>query len=130
MTQLIFRSFTCRTRSIRILPALAFCAMLAAVSFTYLAPAAAQTNSRVASVDPTSGKVNDSVTASGEGLGKGTISAVFLSDDKNDYKAAIVEQQAEKIVFKVPQVRTGSYNVSIQIGGNLLIQPVKFSVTE
>jgi len=33
------------------------------------------------------GKVNDTVTVSGQNLGKDAVSAVFLSDDKNDYKA-------------------------------------------
>jgi hypothetical protein len=130
MTQLISRSFVDRTRSIRILFVLAICAAFAVLSLANLMPIAAQANSHVASVDPTSGKVGDSVTATGEGLGKGNVSGFFLSDDKNDYKATVVEQQAEKIVFKVPQVKAGSYNVSIQLGGNLLIQPVKFSVTE
>jgi hypothetical protein len=93
-------------------------------------PAAAQQGAHVASVDPASGKVNDSVTATGSMLAKTTVAGVFLSDDKNDYKATIVSQDADKIVFKVPQVKAGDYNVSIQVGANLLIQPVKFVVQE
>lgn len=87
----------------------------------------AQNNSRVTAVEPTSRKTGDQVTISGEGLGKATVVAVFLSDDKNDYKAAVVDQEANKIVFKVPRVRDGDYNVSIQVGGSILIQPVRFS---
>ena len=66
----------------------------------------------------------------GENLGKGSVSAVFLSDDKNDTKATLVEQGAAKIVIKVPQVKPGSYNISIQAGDKIMILPVKFEVQE
>jgi hypothetical protein len=36
-------------------------------------------------LEPSSGKVNASVTLAGENLGKSSVSAVFLSDDKTDY---------------------------------------------
>ncbi len=84
----------------------------------------------VTAVDPSSGKVNDTVTVAGENLGKGTVSAVFLSDDKTDYKATLIEQNEEKIVMKVPQVRPGRYNISIQTGNAIYIQPVRFTVQE
>jgi hypothetical protein len=93
-------------------------------------PAVAQDSPSVTSVDPPSGKVNDSITVTGTALGKGSISAVYLSDDKNDYKAAIVEQADTKIVMKVPQVKAGSYNVSIQKGNSIFIQPVRFTVEQ
>jgi len=93
-----------------------------------LLPATAQTNSRITAVDPASGKVNDTVTVTGDSLGKTTVSGVFLSDDQNDHKATIVDQEAGKIVFKVPEVKAGDYNVSIQVGNSLLIQPVRFTV--
>jgi hypothetical protein len=51
-----------------------------------------------------------------------------LSDDKNDYKTTIVDQSDAKITVKVPQVKSGDYNVSIQVGNNLFIKPVKFKV--
>lgn len=105
-------------------------AAIAAIFIISLIPAAAQTNSRITSVDPTSGKVNDSVTVTGDGLAKATVSKVFLSDDKNDYPATVTDQEATKIVFKVPQVKPGGYNVSIQVGNSLLIQPVRFTVEE
>src|ERR1035437_9413074 len=50
--------------------------------------------------------------------------AVLLSDDKSDYKATIVEQTDEKIVMKVPQVKSGDYNISIQVGTNIFIKPL------
>lgn len=95
-----------------------------------LLPATAQTNSRITAVDPTSGKVNDTITVTGDSLGKAVVSGVFLSDEQNDHKATIVDQEAGKIVFKVPQVKAGDYNVSIQVGNSLLIQPVRFTVQD
>jgi hypothetical protein len=90
----------------------------------------AQVSPRVTAVDPASGKVNDTVTMTGQNLAKESVSAAFLSDDKLDYKATIVEQTAEKIVMKVPQVKPGDYNVSIQVKDRILIEPVKFKVEE
>jgi len=90
----------------------------------------AQSNPQVTGVDPTSGKVNDSVTVSGENLGKDSVSAVFLSDDKEDFKATIVDQSADKIVLKIPQVKSGNYNISVQVGNKILIKPVRFTVQE
>jgi hypothetical protein len=90
----------------------------------------AQSTPQVTGVDPQSGKVNDSVTVSGQNLGKESVSAVFLSDDKSDFKATVVEQGAEKIVVKVPQVKSGNYNISIQVGDKIFIKPVRFTVQE
>jgi hypothetical protein len=90
----------------------------------------AQGAPQVTAVDPSSGKVNDTVTVAGENLGKDTVSAVFLSDDKTDYKATLVEQDEKKIVMKVPHVRPGHYNISIQTGNTIYIQPVRFTVQE
>jgi len=92
--------------------------------------AVAQNSPQVTGVDPASGKVNDTLTVSGSNLGKGSVSSVYLSDDKNDYKATIVEQSDDKITVKVPQVKPGDYNVSIQVGDKLFIKPVKFKVEE
>jgi IPT/TIG domain len=90
--------------------------------------AVAQNAPQVSGVDPASGKVSDTVTVSGSNLGKATVSSVFLSDDKNDYKATIVEQNDDKITMKVPQVKPGDYNVSVQVGDKLFIKPIKFKV--
>lgn len=94
-----------------------------------LAPRVGGQNSpKITAVAPATGKVNDSVTLTGENLGKDSISAVFLSDDKDDYKATLVEQGSAKIILKVPQVKSGGYNISIQEGDKILILPVKFTV--
>jgi hypothetical protein len=45
-----------------------------------------------------------------------------------DYKATVVEQTAAKIVVKVPQVKPGGYNISIHVGNNIFIQPVRYTV--
>src|ERR1700722_9595222 len=63
----------------------------------------AQGNAQVTSVDPPSGKANDSVTVIGENLGKESVSAVFLSDDKDDFKATIDEQPDLQTVVTGPQ---------------------------
>jgi IPT/TIG domain len=88
----------------------------------------AQGTPRVTAVEPSSGKVNDNVTVTGENLGKSTVAAAFLSDDKTDYEATLVEQAEGKIVIKVPQVKAGDYHVSLQVGNNIYIQPVRFTV--
>ena len=84
----------------------------------------------IATVDPASAKVNDTVTLTGTNLGKASVAGIFLSDDKSDYKATLVDQAAEKIVFKVPQVKPGGYNLSVQSGTQILILPVRFTVEE
>jgi hypothetical protein len=90
----------------------------------------AQKSPQVTGVDPNSGKVNDTVTVAGTDLDKASVSAVYLSDDKNDYKATVVDQTGEKIVIKIPQVKAGGYNVTVQVGDKLFIKPVKFTVQE
>jgi hypothetical protein len=128
MTQLSSTCFKASARPANTLMAVFVFAAATALFAIALVPAKAQTNSRVTSIDPSSGKVNDTVTAGGDGLAKANVIAVFLSDDKNDYKATIVDQSAEKIVFKVPEVKAGGYNVSIQVGNSMLIEPVRFTV--
>jgi hypothetical protein len=90
----------------------------------------AQSAPQVTGVEPPSGKVNDSVTVSGQNLGKDSVTAVFLSDDKSDFKATVVEQGADKIVMKVPQVKSGDYNIAIQVGDKIFIKPVRFKVEQ
>jgi len=92
--------------------------------------AVAQNSPTVTAVDPALGKVNDTVTVSGSNVGKDAVAAVYLSDDKNDYKATILDQSSDKITMKVPQVKAGNYNISLQVGDKLFIKPVKFTVQE
>jgi hypothetical protein len=88
----------------------------------------AQGTSHVTAVDPPAGKPNDIVTVSGDGLEKSHVAAVFLSDDKDDHKVVVVSQTADKIMIKVPDVKSGDYNISIQSGNAILIEPVRFTV--
>lgn len=103
---------------------------LLAATLPLITRVSAQATPHVTGVDPAEGKVNDTVTAAGENLGKDMVAGIFLSDDKNDYKATIVDQAADKIVMKVPQVKAGGYNLSIQSGDKILILPVRFTVNE
>ena len=90
----------------------------------------AQNAAKVTALEPASGKVNDSVTLTGENLGKDTVAAVFLSDAQEDFKATLVEQADQKILLKVPQVKAGAYNLSIQVKDRILILPLRFEVTQ
>jgi hypothetical protein len=90
----------------------------------------AQNAAKVTALEPTSGKVNDSVTVTGENLGKDSVAEVFLSDADTDFTATLVEQADQKIVMKVPKVKAGSYNFSIKVKDRILILPLRFAVTE
>lgn len=90
----------------------------------------AQGSPRVTGVEPITAKIGASVTVIGENLGKGNVSAVYLSDSSDDHKAVVVDQTSEKIVVRIPKVKAGDYNVSIQIKNDILIQPVRLSVEE
>ena len=95
----------------------------------------AQNSAKVTAMDPTTGKVNDTVTVTGENLGKDSVAEVNLSDDNDDFKATVVEQAAQKIVMKVPQVKAGRYSLSIEVHGSsggdrILILPFRFEVTQ
>ena len=106
------------------------CSLLMAAALVALPvrPLGAQGTARVTGVDPATGKANDTVTIAGENLEKKNVSAVFLSDDKDDHKASVVSQETAKIVIKIPEVKPGDYNVSIQAGNSIFIQPVRFTV--
>ena len=42
----------------------------------------------------------------------------------------MVDQTEEKIVIKVPPVKPGNYNVSVQAGDRFFIMPVRFKVQQ
>ena len=104
--------------------------LVATLSLLTALLALGQNRPHVTAVEPPTGKADSDVTVKGESLDKSTVTNVFLSDDSTDYKVALVEQSAEKIVMKIPKVKPGSYNVSIQVGNNILIEPVRFKVEE
>jgi hypothetical protein len=83
----------------------------------------------ISSITPNTGKSEDTITIAGDNLGKDKVAAVFLSDAKLDHKAVVVDQEATKIVIKVPDgLKAGDYNISVQEGGAIYIQPVIFVV--
>ncbi len=90
----------------------------------------AEGSPHITGVDPPSGKVNDSITLSGDNLGKDSVTSIFLSDDKEDYKATIVSQADDKIVIKVPKVKPGAYNISIGDAKTIMILPIRFTVEQ
>jgi len=90
----------------------------------------AQAGPKLTGVEPAAGKVGDSLTITGENLGKDSVNGVLLSDEDKDYPAEVVEESADKIVMKVPKVKAGGYNISIKVGNNIYIQPVRFTVQE
>ncbi|MGA9883545.1 MAG: IPT/TIG domain-containing protein [Candidatus Acidiferrales bacterium] len=105
---------------------------LAFVSLPLLVPSALRAQGsapHIATVTPGTGKADDSITITGENLGKDKVTAVFLSDSKLDHKAVVVDQESTKIVIKVPdKLKPGDYNISVEEGGAIYIQPVIFSV--
>jgi hypothetical protein len=121
-----FESSPQHSRRTRLISKIGFVAAL--LIFSVSPHVIAQSAPKITTVDPAMGKVNDSVTLTGENLGKDSVSAVFLSDDKDDYKATLVQQDTAKIILKVPQVKSGGYNISIQEGDKILILPLRFTV--
>lgn len=104
---------------------------VAVIAIAVVAPMLlAQGSPKVTAIEPAAAKVNDDAIVSGENLDKSSVAAVLLSDDQADYKATLVNQAADKITIKIPQVKPGDYNVSIQVGNNILIQPLRFKVQE
>lgn len=120
------------TRLPRRLPFTAFpVGLLLASLVLFAAPAlrAQSASPHIASVTPNTGKSEDTITINGENLGKDKVAAVFLSDAKLDHKALVVDQEPTKIVIKVPDnLKPGDYNVSMQEGAAIYIQPVIFTV--
>src|ERR1700738_1570602 len=72
-----------------------------------------QAFSRVASVEPDTGKVGDEAIAKGENLAKSKIAELYLTDGKNDVKAAITEQSDTEIKFKIPKIEAGRYRLML-----------------
>jgi hypothetical protein len=89
-----------------------------------------QGSPRVTSVEPATAKIGASVTVHGENLGKGNVAAVFVSNSSDDFPATVVEQTEGKLVIKIPKVKAGDYNISIQVKSDILIQPIRLAVSE
>jgi hypothetical protein len=85
---------------------------------------------RCTSVDPDTAKAGDVVSVKGENLSKKDSADVYLTDGSKDTKAAISEQSATEIKFKVPQVKPGRYHVSILTANksSIIEQPVVLTI--
>ena len=83
----------------------------------------------IATVTPGSGKAEDTITITGQNLGKDKVAAVFLSDAKLDHKVVVVDQEPTKLDNKDPDgLKAGDYNISVQEGAAVYIQPIIFIV--
>lgn len=104
---------------------------LAAVSFA-VALLAQAPMPRMTAVEPTTGKVGDILTVSGENLEKTHVAELFLTDGKNDLKVPITEQAATSIKFRIPQnAKPGRFALMILTAGRdqkYIEQPVKVTV--
>jgi len=107
---------------------LALAAAFVALAVAPSALRAQNAPAQISAVTPSTGKADDSITITGKNLDKTDVTAVFLSDAKLDHKAVVVDQEAGKIVIKVPDLKPGDYNISIEQSGSIYIQPVIFKV--
>ncbi len=108
---------------------IAFAVALVAFAFPFSPLQAQNASAHIAAITPNTGKSDVSVTITGKNLGKNEVTAVFLSDAKLDHKAVVVDQEATKIVIKVPALKPGDYNISVEESGAIYILPVIFKVT-
>ena len=85
---------------------------------------------RCTAVDPDTGKVGDMISVKGENLDKANISEVYLTDGTKDTKAAISEQTATQIKFKVPEIKPGRYHLAMLTANraSMIEQPVVLTV--
>lgn len=106
--------------------------LLAVVALLALPTALVGQGCRIESVDPGTGKIGDTVGATGESIGKASVDELYLTDGSTDYKVQIVEQSDKLIKFKIPaKVKPGRYNLMLKTAGSnpkLLEQPVKVEV--
>lgn len=86
----------------------------------------------LATVQPDTCKAGDTLTATGEAIGKDKVDELYLTDGKNDTKMSIVNQTSTAIKFRVPDaMKPGSYSLMLKTTGNqplLLQQPVQVKV--
>ena len=67
----------------------------------------------VRTVEPSTAKAGEVVTAKGDNLDKEIVLEVYLTDRKDKTKVQILEQTATSIKFKVPAVAAGKYWVMV-----------------
>lgn len=86
----------------------------------------------MSAVEPASGRVGEVLTVRGENLDQDNVAALLLTDGNTDIKAAIIEQTAASIRFKIPpEAKPGRFALMVLTKGKeprLLEQPVKITV--
>ena len=85
----------------------------------------------MSTVDPSSAKVGDVVTVTGENLDKANVAKVYLTDQKVDLTCEVTSQTATEIKLKIPAKATGRMALMILTNGKeqkLIEQPVKLTV--
>ena len=90
---------------------------------------------RIQTINPTTAKIGDTVTAAGECLDKNSVAELFLTDNKNDFRAQINAQSPTSITFTVPDsVKPGRFGLVVRTSGGEgnevkdYVQPVKLTV--
>jgi len=85
-------------------------------------------------VEPANGKAGDLLTVTGENLDKTNVAKLYLTDGKIDVEVVILEQEATKIKFKIPEkVKPGRLALMILTRGKdqkYIEQPVKVTIDE
>ena len=90
---------------------------------------------KVTTVNPTTAKIGDVITAEGQNLDKGIVAELLMTGDNGDVKVQITEQSATEIKFTVPNsVAAGRFELVTRTSGSEanpvreFVQPVKLTV--
>ena len=86
---------------------------------------------RMSSIEPSSAKVGDVVTVTGENLDKANVAKVYLTNQKTDFECEITSQTPTEIKVKIPAKSTGRLAMMILTNGKeqkLIEQPVKLTI--
>jgi hypothetical protein len=83
-------------------------------------------------VEPDTAKTGDILTVTGENLDKNAVAEVYLTDEKNDFKAVITEQSPGTLKVKVPaSTKPGRLALMVLTTGKqprLIVEPVKVTI--
>ncbi len=104
--------------------------LLGVVAMLAFTPMLSAQNPRVKTVTPDAGKAGDTVEVTGDKLDSATVQEMYLTNGKDDFKAAIVSQDDGSVKFTVPKAAAGRYSLMVKAKGQLWEQPVKFTVQE
>ena len=83
------------------------------------------------SVDPATAKPGDTAVATGDHLTKRHLTALYLTNGKDDFECEILKQTETTVTFKVPAGVKGSLRLMILTGGanpKLAEQPVRITI--